>query len=585
MFAAPHFLRRITFLLLLSPGLLPDSAAAVADDLADLRSEYESGDATPQKRLWLIPRIADLGTPAARDFLVERFLDTREPRIRRVLFRELERAFPPLPGKVTRHSLTDPDPYLRHRTLEHLIRESPADMAGRAREILRFDEDPRVRGVAIRFLASQHDPRGLRDLFEICAGLGLRDQEQAITALAALPDSLVRPLVEHPGHQEQPARRLLIALILAERADRNSRKQLTSLAQDDDRMVAFAAALGLDRIGGRGAGVSMKKALKQTRDAEQRCQVLTVIERTGIRDPGLTRALLRELDHPDWRVRAAAAAALGSVGGVHAIEPLVDQVREERIWQVRLACIEALGSTRRAEAIPPLIDALESLTGRLGRAARLALARLTGLDLSGDASAWRRWWREHVDDFEPPTERQAEWLQPDPTADKYAFYGVEIESDRAAFVLDVSGSMQGRKLQVLKVQLGNVIERLPGDSLFNMIFFNAEIRPWKERLEPLTRKNRQAALDAVRYLDADGATNLYGAVMAALADERVDSIYLLSDGQPTAGSIINLAQICDALAEMNRHRRIAFHVILIGYQSEALRRLAADSGGTYVEQE
>ncbi|MBI4881325.1 MAG: HEAT repeat domain-containing protein [Planctomycetes bacterium] len=569
--------------------LLPQSSPLhpADDDLRPLAREYEAAATTRERRLWLVPRIAALGTEEARDYLIDRFLDGTDRGVKRALFKELARAFSPLPARLTRQSASDADPYVRAATLEAVIAQEPGAAVERARDVLGYDEDPRVRRAAIRFLGSRGDAESARFVFETCARLGLEDQREAISSLAALaPEAFGEVIAASPIWDDPRAEgslRLLGALILAERAEREYGKRLAALASDGDPLVAFAAGLGLDRIEGRGRGLAVERALAKARDREERCRVRTMAIRAGITDPGLTRVLVEELAHRDWRVRAAAADALGGAAAEDAVAPLIERLAEEKVWQVRVACLEALGRSRRVAAIDFLIGALDGLAGREHRAARQALARLAGCDAGESGEAWRQWRADHSSGFEPPPPSLAEWTELDPLADKYAFYGIAVDSERVVFVLDVSGSMQGEKLLVLKQELGNVIEHLPEAALFNMIFFESQARCWRERMERLTKKNRVAALDAVRYLDAEGGTNLWGAMQAALADERTDSIYLLSDGQPTVGEIIALPAICARLAERNRHQRVAIHVVLIGYQSEVLERLARESGGSYVE--
>ncbi len=556
-------------------------------DLQALAAEYEAPAATREQRLWLVPRIAALGTEEARDYLIDRFLDGTDRGVKRALFQELVRVFSPLPARLTRQSRSDADPYVRAATLEALIAQAPGEAVERARDVLAYDEDPRVRRRAIRFLGGRGDAENARLVFETCARLGLDDQREAISSLSALAPAVFAQAIAASPFWEDPqadgALRLLGTLILAERAEREHGRRLSALAGENDPLVAFAAGLGLDRIEGRGRGVAVERALAKARDPDERCRILTVASRAGISDPGLTRVLAEELLHRDWRVRAAAAEALGGAAAEQAVAPLVARLQDEKVWQVRVACFDALGRSRRVEAIDFLIGTLDGLAGRERRAARQALARLSGCDAGESAEAWRQWRADHASGFEPPPPAAAEWTDLDPLADKYAFYGIEVDSNRVVFVLDVSGSMAGEKLLVLKKELGNVIERLPEAALFNMIFFESEVRPWRERMEHLTRKNRIAALDAVRYLEANGGTNLWGAMQTALADERTDSIYLLSDGQPTVGEIIALPVICARLAEQNRHQRVAIHVVLIAYESQVLERLAVESGGSYVE--
>ena len=89
------------------------------------------------------------------------------------------------------------------------------------------------------------------------------------------------------------------------------------------------------------------------------------------------------------------------------------------------------------------------------------------------------------------------------------------------------------------------------------------------------------ALEYSRGQRPGGGTNIYDALMAAFVDERVDTIYLLSDGDPSAGSVIDPALIRTRIARFNRARKVQIHCIALGADNALLKGLAADSGGEY----
>lgn len=106
-------------------------------------------------------------------------------------------------------------------------------------------------------------------------------------------------------------------------------------------------------------------------------------------------------------------------------------------------------------------------------------------------------------------------------------------------VLDVSGSMAGTKLALLKRAMGFVIQNLGPNDRLAVIAFSSTAR----RLFPLRRMSetgRQQALQAVNSLVANGGTNIAEGLRkgAKLMEDRreknpVTSIILLSDGQDT----------------------------------------------------
>jgi len=72
--------------------------------------------------------------------------------------------------------------------------------------------------------------------------------------------------------------------------------------------------------------------------------------------------------------------------------------------------------------------------------------------------------------------------------------------------------------------------------------------------------------------------------MAAMNDERVDTIFLLADGLPGGGKITDPGRIRAEIARINTTRKIRIHGISIGRPSALLRDLAADTGGQYREE-
>ncbi|VAI10713.1 unnamed protein product [Triticum turgidum subsp. durum] len=106
-------------------------------------------------------------------------------------------------------------------------------------------------------------------------------------------------------------------------------------------------------------------------------------------------------------------------------------------------------------------------------------------------------------------------------------------------VLDVSGSMSGHKLALLKQAMRFVIDNLGPDDRLSVVSFSSEAR----RLTRLTRMSdagKALAVSAVESLAARGGTNIAEGLRTAakVLDERrhrnaVSSVVLLSDGQDT----------------------------------------------------
>ena len=107
------------------------------------------------------------------------------------------------------------------------------------------------------------------------------------------------------------------------------------------------------------------------------------------------------------------------------------------------------------------------------------------------------------------------------------------------FVVDRSGSMDGKKIEQAKGALKFVLNNLHEGDLFNVIAYDSTVESFRPELEQYDEKSRQAALGFVEGLYAGGSTNIDGALKAALAQlsdtGRPSYVIFLTDGLPTAG--------------------------------------------------
>jgi Ca-activated chloride channel family protein len=111
------------------------------------------------------------------------------------------------------------------------------------------------------------------------------------------------------------------------------------------------------------------------------------------------------------------------------------------------------------------------------------------------------------------------------------------------FVLDTSGSMDGKKLAQAKEALEFVLDHLHAEDRFNIVAFNTAVRAYASGLRPASE--RAEASEFVRRLAAEGATDIHGALLETLGmatARRPQFIVFLTDGLPTAG-VTNINRI------------------------------------------
>ena len=283
------------------------------------------------------------------------------------------------------------------------------------------------------------------------------------------------------------------------------------------------------------------------------------------------------------------AVDLGSKRGIRALLQLVPVMLQKSDWPSRTAAIQIAARVRDKSSIPLLIRQLKRERGRLADDVNKALGSLTRLNFLRQAQ-WDKWWEKEKDGFLLPPPEEKKIVDKKPKSGTSAeFYGIPVVSRRVIYCLDVSGSMAAKvgtgssRIVIARQALLNALKNGDRQSLVNIIFFDNKINHYARKMVPLKRKGELEKLSAfVKKAQPLGGTNIYAALRAALKDPRVDTIFLLSDGQPSTGDIVNPKDLGDYILRANRSRRIVFNCISVGEDSALLKRLAAASGGSYV---
>lgn len=120
---------------------------------------------------------------------------------------------------------------------------------------------------------------------------------------------------------------------------------------------------------------------------------------------------------------------------------------------------------------------------------------------------------------------------------------VEVSSKQVidkdvVLVLDVSGSMQGAKIDQAKRALTYVLDQLNSGDRFNVITFSTGTNAYASSLQPASRRND--AKDYVERIRAEGSTDINRALLEAFANadkERPTIVIFLTDGLPTTGEV------------------------------------------------
>lgn len=163
------------------------------------------------------------------------------------------------------------------------------------------------------------------------------------------------------------------------------------------------------------------------------------------------------------------------------------------------------------------------------------------------------------------------------------FFGVEASGTRFAYVVDVSGSMQGPKLSALKMELVESIDSL----IEHMQFFaspfssDGQLLGNKDKWTPSTDAGKKWAREQIKDLQAYGGTNPIPSFQKVFElKPRPDAIYFMTDG-------LFAEDVGRLVSNMNkRGKKVAIHCIAFDIQEkaveDAMKAIATESGGRYV---
>ncbi|MCF6239811.1 MAG: VWA domain-containing protein [Bacteroidales bacterium] len=219
------------------------------------------------------------------------------------------------------------------------------------------------------------------------------------------------------------------------------------------------------------------------------------------------------------------------------------------------------------------------------------------------------------------------------------YYGIETgTSNKIVYVLDISGSMEGKAEKDLQGnivstaasktgnfvgnkiggQLGNLVKKqtnnqltklgkakkelmpairgLSEDKWFTIIVFENRVKKWRKNLVQATSANKNLAIAYLENLHSGGGTNLSDALEEAFqlagsgatdanAELGVETIFLLSDGSPTAGKITNTNQILEEIGKWNSAQRVKIHTIGLGEDCDKdfMKKIAEQNSGQFID--
>lgn len=281
----------------------------------------------------------------------------------------------------------------------------------------------------------------------------------------------------------------------------------------------------------------------------------------------------------------AAAVRQRDATGVATLARIAELSRFRSDFAFRRGLVGSLIGIQRPEAVAALIRLLASLQGEARMDVVRYLTAVSGQRHGADVEAWSRWWREAGETFEfldrPVLPAHAEVA----AGETGSYYDIPLYAQSLVFVIDTSLSMEGPRLAAAQRELIEAIEGLPPTTRFNVIGFGSRAYAWQPRLVAAEPAAKEAAGSFVGQLVADGQTATFDAIETAFQFD-VEAVFLLSDGEPTAGKVVDPVAIARFVGAANEARRMSVYTIGVLPEPELaafLRGLADQNFGCYLQ--
>ncbi len=281
------------------------------------------------------------------------------------------------------------------------------------------------------------------------------------------------------------------------------------------------------------------------------------------------------------------------------IKRLTELLKQDHRSSVRKAACDALGMIPRSDVLPALVGQVNDVV--LGKWARRSLRRLTGVDHGRDPAAWRKWIAGQNDLKLLSPRGEARKVEDAPVPEEHAhsspsFYNVRVTGRRLVFILDRSGSMnlsagssRNRRITRLKDELIQMLDAMNKDTIpyhLALLFFAGNRMYPHRTLTEVDAAMIERAKEKIEKVSAQGATPMHHALEyffeTILEREDVDTIYLLSDGEPTDAKA---DEILSLVARHNYIHQVTINAISIGQESELLKQLADGNNGNYTTED
>ncbi len=354
-----------------------------------------------------------------------------------------------------------------------------------------------------------------------------------------------------------------------------------ALSHKDDDVVRWAArSLGMLKYDG--ATTELSKLTKNSNDYVRANAIEALARIDAAHVPALVAALAGD---KSGGVRCALLGAAPALCGDQ-LEALSAAALRDADWRPRMQAVQNLGKIRTKSAVDALVAALRD--GRPVVAARTLreLQELTGQPIQ-QADVWEKWWADNRETFAFPEKRGVAKRE----GGTVAYNGVPVDSDHVAFLLDKSIHMRERltskkatKEEAAHAELARVLQMLDEKIMFNVVNYHVEVDTFENKPIKLTARSRERALSFAAAKSDGREKDIWAALTAVVPDATLDTVYLLSSGEPDTGLYVHWNRVTRHLADLNRFHKVTVHTVAYTdneWFRDQLQKIAEVTGGHF----
>ena len=357
---------------------------------------------------------------------------------------------------------------------------------------------------------------------------------------------------------------------------------------DESLYVQRAAARALGQIGHKAAWPPVERLVGKS-DPHLRELALEALARIDA-EKALPK-VLQGLADADAGVRCALLGALPGLYPAIAAERSLLGLRDPD-WRVRIQAVENFGGIKSKAAVEALIEAVADGRPIVGERAGRMLEKLTGQKFWMQAQ-WQAWWKDHKDtfDFGQAASRPSSAASQGAGRTVSTYYGIDVTSDHVAFMVDRTPDMDVdlkskgmSKERAALLELQTVLDALSGRLTFNVFAYAEKTQPFRPKPVALDKKLAGQALDFVKQTRLKGNKDIWNALETVIADPTLDTVFLLSSGEPEVGVYVHWNRVTAYLKELNRFHKVTVHTVAYSnskWYRDQLEKISEVTGGKF----